>query len=80
MILAKYGMDGKRDTRSLESNHLKDHDIKEGDTFEDPRLDKLWNKVCMCAEGGGREMFKYVLGMMHFLLWHCEALDVSASK
>lgn len=47
VILAKYGMDGKRDTRSLESNSLKDHDVKEGDVFDDPRLDKLWNKVCV---------------------------------
>lgn len=46
VILAKYGMDGKRDTRSLENNSLKDHDVKEGDVFDDPRLDKLWNKVC----------------------------------
>ncbi|TDH16458.1 hypothetical protein EPR50_G00019550 [Perca flavescens] len=45
VILAKYGMDGKRDTRSLESNSLKDHDTKEGDIFDDPRLDKLWNKA-----------------------------------
>lgn len=46
VILGKYGMDGKRDTRSVETNSLKDHDAKEGDTFDDPRLDKLWNKVC----------------------------------
>ncbi|KAK7929542.1 hypothetical protein WMY93_005937 [Mugilogobius chulae] len=45
VILAKYGMDGKRDTRTMESNSLKDHDIKEGDQFDDPRLDKLWNKA-----------------------------------
>lgn len=45
VILAKYGMDGKKDTRTLDSNRLKDHDVKEGDTFDDPRLDKLWNKV-----------------------------------
>ncbi|KAM9314115.1 alpha-2-macroglobulin receptor-associated protein [Pholidichthys leucotaenia] len=45
VILAKYGMDGKRDTRSMESNSLKDHDTKEGDMFDDPRLDKLWNKA-----------------------------------
>ncbi|CAJ1053771.1 alpha-2-macroglobulin receptor-associated protein [Xyrichtys novacula] len=50
VILAKYGMDGKRDTRPLESNQLKDHDAKEGDTFDDPRLDKLWNK----AESSGK--------------------------
>ncbi|XP_030643914.1 alpha-2-macroglobulin receptor-associated protein [Chanos chanos] len=45
IILAKYGMDGKKDTRTMESNSLKDHDVKEGDTFDDPRLDKLWNKA-----------------------------------
>ncbi|KAJ8411073.1 hypothetical protein AAFF_G00181080 [Aldrovandia affinis] len=45
VILAKYGMDGKKDTRGLESNNLKDHEIKEGDMFDDPRLDKLWNKA-----------------------------------
>lgn len=50
MILAKYGMDGKRDARSLESNYLKDHDTKDGDVFDDPRLDKLWNKVCTCTK------------------------------
>uniref|UniRef100_A0A8C2D7Y4 Low density lipoprotein receptor-related protein associated protein 1 n=1 Tax=Cyprinus carpio TaxID=7962 RepID=A0A8C2D7Y4_CYPCA len=26
-------------------NRLKDHDVKDGDTFDDPRLDKLWNKA-----------------------------------
>ncbi|XP_017272494.1 alpha-2-macroglobulin receptor-associated protein [Kryptolebias marmoratus] len=45
VILAKYGMDGKRDVRSLESNSLKDHETKDGDAFDDPRLDKLWNKA-----------------------------------
>uniref|UniRef100_A0A8C6WIQ1 Low density lipoprotein receptor-related protein associated protein 1 n=1 Tax=Neogobius melanostomus TaxID=47308 RepID=A0A8C6WIQ1_9GOBI len=35
----------KRDTRTMESNSLKDHDTIEGDGFDDPRLDKLWNKV-----------------------------------
>uniref|UniRef100_A0A3P8W588 Low density lipoprotein receptor-related protein associated protein 1 n=2 Tax=Cynoglossus semilaevis TaxID=244447 RepID=A0A3P8W588_CYNSE len=50
VILAKYGMDGKRDTRPMESNSLKDHDSREGDMFEDPRLDKLWNK----AKGSGK--------------------------
>uniref|UniRef100_A0A673B0Z0 Low density lipoprotein receptor-related protein associated protein 1 n=1 Tax=Sphaeramia orbicularis TaxID=375764 RepID=A0A673B0Z0_9TELE len=50
VILAKYGMDGKRDTRPLESNYLKDHDTKEEDMFADPRLNKLWNK----AESSGK--------------------------
>lgn len=45
IILAKYGMDGKKDNRALDSNTLKDHDVREGDMFDDPRLDKLWNKA-----------------------------------
>ncbi|KAL2097422.1 hypothetical protein ACEWY4_006629 [Coilia grayii] len=45
VILAKYGMDGKKDTRTMENNNLKDHDVREGDIFDDPRLDKLWNKA-----------------------------------
>ncbi|XP_063075697.1 alpha-2-macroglobulin receptor-associated protein isoform X2 [Engraulis encrasicolus] len=44
VILAKYGMDGKKDTRTMDNN-LKDHDVREGDIFDDPRLDKLWNKA-----------------------------------
>ncbi|KAK1791909.1 hypothetical protein P4O66_013887 [Electrophorus voltai] len=45
IILAKYGMDGKKDNRALDTNSLKDHDPKQGDMFDDPRLDKLWNKA-----------------------------------
>ncbi|XP_015244513.1 PREDICTED: alpha-2-macroglobulin receptor-associated protein [Cyprinodon variegatus] len=45
VILAKYGMDGKRDMRPMESNSLKDHEAKDGDAFDDPKLDKLWNKA-----------------------------------
>ena len=61
VILAKYGMDGKRDTRPLESNSLKDHDTKEGDMFDDPRLDKLWNKVRVFVQEGRRKTLKFVL-------------------
>ncbi|KAK9539668.1 hypothetical protein VZT92_002170 [Zoarces viviparus] len=56
VILAKYGMDGKRDTRPLESNHLKDHDAQEGDEFNDPRLDKLWNKAKISGKFSGEEL------------------------
>lgn len=45
VILTKYGLDGKKDTRNLESNFLKDHDNRDSDMFEDPRLDKLWSKA-----------------------------------
>ncbi|KAK1886011.1 Alpha-2-macroglobulin receptor-associated protein [Dissostichus eleginoides] len=65
VILAKYGMDGKRDTRSMESNHLKDHDIKEGDTFEDPRLDKLWNKAKTSGKFSSEEMMSLKREFQH---------------
>ncbi|KAK5899907.1 hypothetical protein CesoFtcFv8_009334 [Champsocephalus esox] len=65
VILAKYGMDGKRDTRSLESNHLKDHDIKEGDTFDDPRLDKLWNKAKSSGKFSSEEMMSLKREFQH---------------
>uniref|UniRef100_A0A674P0M6 Low density lipoprotein receptor-related protein associated protein 1 n=2 Tax=Takifugu rubripes TaxID=31033 RepID=A0A674P0M6_TAKRU len=56
VILAKYGMDGKRDTRSVENNSLKDHDAKEGDIFDDPRLDKLWNKAKSSGKFSNEEL------------------------
>ncbi|XP_063740780.1 alpha-2-macroglobulin receptor-associated protein isoform X1 [Eleginops maclovinus] len=65
VILAKYGMDGKRDTRPLESNHLKDHDTIEGDTFEDPRLDKLWNKAKSSGKFSDEEMMSLKREFQH---------------
>ncbi|KAL1023924.1 hypothetical protein UPYG_G00049030 [Umbra pygmaea] len=56
VILAKYGMDGKKDTRILESNNLKDHVGTEGDVFDDPRLDKLWNKAKISGKFSEEEM------------------------
>uniref|UniRef100_A0AAY5KBI7 Low density lipoprotein receptor-related protein associated protein 1 n=1 Tax=Esox lucius TaxID=8010 RepID=A0AAY5KBI7_ESOLU len=56
VILAKYGMDGKKDTRSLESNNLKDHDRTDEDGFDDPRLDKLWNKAKTSGKFSEEEM------------------------
>lgn len=43
MILAKYGLDGRKDTRAMSSNSLSDP--AEEDSLEDPRLEKLWHKV-----------------------------------
>uniref|UniRef100_A0A1A8HHT3 Low density lipoprotein receptor-related protein associated protein 1 n=1 Tax=Nothobranchius korthausae TaxID=1143690 RepID=A0A1A8HHT3_9TELE len=56
VILAKYGMDGKRDARSLESNSLKDHESKDGDVFDDPKLDKLWNKAQISGKFSSDEL------------------------
>lgn len=65
VILAKYGMDGKRDTRPLESNYLKDHDIKEGDIFDDPRLDKLWNKAKSSGKFSNEELLSLKREFQH---------------
>lgn len=65
VILAKYGMDGKRDTRPLESNSLKDHDTKEGDIFDDPRLDKLWNKAQSSGKFSNEELLSLKREFQH---------------
>ncbi|XP_074484916.1 alpha-2-macroglobulin receptor-associated protein isoform X2 [Sebastes fasciatus] len=65
VILAKYGMDGKRDTRPLESNSLKDHDTKEGDIFDDPRLDKLWNKAQTSGKFSNEELLSLKREFQH---------------
>ena len=43
VILAKYGLDGRKDARAVSSNLIShgpaDHSL------EDPRLEKLWHKV-----------------------------------
>nr|XP_034956685.1 alpha-2-macroglobulin receptor-associated protein [Zootoca vivipara] len=43
VILAKYGMDGKKDTLLGVTNYVKDS--LENDVLDDPRLEKLWNKA-----------------------------------
>ncbi|KAJ0033346.1 hypothetical protein NQD34_000453 [Periophthalmus magnuspinnatus] len=65
VILAKYGMDGKRDARTMESNSLKDHDIKEGDQFDDPRLDKLWNKAQSSGKFSSEELLSLKREFQH---------------
>lgn len=65
VILAKYGMDGKRDTRTMESNSLKDHDVAEGDGFEDPRLDKLWNKAQSSGKFSSEELLSLKREFQH---------------
>uniref|UniRef100_A0A673T2G4 LDL receptor related protein associated protein 1 n=1 Tax=Suricata suricatta TaxID=37032 RepID=A0A673T2G4_SURSU len=43
VILAKYGLDGRKDTQAVNSNYLSD--TAEDDTLGDPKLEKLWHKV-----------------------------------
>ncbi|XP_073503746.1 alpha-2-macroglobulin receptor-associated protein [Phyllobates terribilis] len=43
VILAKFGLDGKKQTQTEENNYIKDG--TENDVLNDPRLEKLWNKA-----------------------------------
>lgn len=43
VILAKYGLDGRKDSRVVSSNFI-DHGTDDN-SLEDPRLEKLWHKV-----------------------------------
>ncbi|PIN88340.1 hypothetical protein AB205_0125130, partial [Aquarana catesbeiana] len=47
VILAKYGLDGKKQTQTEDNNYIKDG--TENDVLNDPRLEKLWNKVRHCV-------------------------------
>ncbi|XP_036372988.1 alpha-2-macroglobulin receptor-associated protein [Megalops cyprinoides] len=71
VILAKYGMDGKKDTRGLDTNNLKDHESKDGDIFDDPRLDKLWNK----AKNSGKFSEEELLSLRREFQHHKEKIQ-----
>ncbi|XP_019381872.1 PREDICTED: alpha-2-macroglobulin receptor-associated protein isoform X2 [Gavialis gangeticus] len=43
VIMAKYGMNGKKDAQIADSNYIKDG--SESDVLDDPRLEKLWSKA-----------------------------------
>ncbi|XP_061468640.1 alpha-2-macroglobulin receptor-associated protein [Rhineura floridana] len=43
VIMAKYGMNGKKDAQLGDTNYIKDG--LENDLLDDPRLEKLWNKA-----------------------------------
>lgn len=43
VILAKYGLDGRKDAQAVNSNYLSD--TAEDDSLGDPKLEKLWHKV-----------------------------------
>ncbi|XP_063315923.1 alpha-2-macroglobulin receptor-associated protein [Pelobates fuscus] len=45
VILAKYGLDGKKKTETEDSNYIKDGTATGNDILNDPRLEKLWNKA-----------------------------------
>lgn len=52
--MTKYGLSGKKEGQQRETNHIKEGFAK--DDLDDPRLEKLWNKVCLepqSKDGGG---------------------------
>ncbi|XP_024429630.2 alpha-2-macroglobulin receptor-associated protein [Desmodus rotundus] len=56
VILAKYGLDGRKDARPLSSNSL--NDGTEQDSLEDPRLEKLWHKAQTSGKFSREELDK----------------------
>ncbi|XP_064420229.1 alpha-2-macroglobulin receptor-associated protein [Latimeria chalumnae] len=58
LILGKYALDGKKDSKPIDSNYLKDHDGTENDVFNDPKLDKLWNKAKTSGKFSDEELQK----------------------
>ncbi|XP_047574700.1 alpha-2-macroglobulin receptor-associated protein [Lutra lutra] len=56
VILAKYGLDGRKDARAVSSNSLSDS--AEEDSLEDPRLEKLWHKAKTSGKFSSEELAK----------------------
>ncbi|XP_036902466.1 alpha-2-macroglobulin receptor-associated protein [Sturnira hondurensis] len=63
VILAKYGLDGRKDARVLSSNSL--HDGTEQDSLEDPRLEKLWHKAQTSGKFSREELDKLWRELQH---------------
>uniref|UniRef100_A0A8C5P6C7 LDL receptor related protein associated protein 1 n=1 Tax=Leptobrachium leishanense TaxID=445787 RepID=A0A8C5P6C7_9ANUR len=63
VILAKYGLDGKKKTETEDSNYIKDGDGN--DILQDPRLDKLWNKAKTSGKFTEEEMENLWREFMH---------------
>uniref|UniRef100_A0A9L0IWB0 LDL receptor related protein associated protein 1 n=1 Tax=Equus asinus TaxID=9793 RepID=A0A9L0IWB0_EQUAS len=56
VILAKYGLDGRKDARMVTSNFLSDG--AEEDSLGDPRLEKLWHKAKTSGKFSSEELDK----------------------
>ncbi|XP_042303812.1 alpha-2-macroglobulin receptor-associated protein [Sceloporus undulatus] len=57
VILAKYGMNGKKDAPPGATNYIKDG-LEEEDLLDDPRLVKLWNKAKSSGKFSEEELEK----------------------
>ncbi|XP_051820953.1 alpha-2-macroglobulin receptor-associated protein [Antechinus flavipes] len=56
VILAKYGLDGKKDAQLINTNYI--NDGTENDVLDDPRLEKLWNKAKTSGKFSSEELDK----------------------
>ncbi|XP_077606724.1 alpha-2-macroglobulin receptor-associated protein [Crocuta crocuta] len=56
VILAKYGLDGRKDTQAVNSNYLSD--TAEDDSLGDPKLEKLWHKAKTSGKFSDEELAK----------------------
>ncbi|XP_053433521.1 alpha-2-macroglobulin receptor-associated protein [Nycticebus coucang] len=63
VILAKYGLDGKKDTLHVESNSLTDS--SQEDMLDDPRLEKLWHKAKTSGKFSREELDRLWREFMH---------------
>lgn len=63
VILAKYGLDGRKDSRVVSSNFI-DHGADDN-SLEDPRLEKLWHKAKTSGKFSGEELDKLWRELQH---------------
>lgn len=63
VILAKYGLDGRKDSRVVSSNFI-DHS-PDDDSLEDPRLEKLWHKAKTSGKFSSEELGKLWRELQH---------------
>ncbi|KAG8453442.1 hypothetical protein GDO86_000172 [Hymenochirus boettgeri] len=63
VIMAKYGLDGKKKTQAEESNFVKDD--KDNYILTDPRLEKLWNKAKTLGKFSEEELEKLWREFIH---------------
>ncbi|XP_038661773.1 alpha-2-macroglobulin receptor-associated protein isoform X2 [Scyliorhinus canicula] len=58
VILTKYRLDGRKDAAAMDTNYLKDSMDSENDVFDDPKLEKLWNKATTSGKFNNDEVRK----------------------
>ncbi|XP_042792960.1 alpha-2-macroglobulin receptor-associated protein isoform X2 [Panthera tigris] len=63
VILAKYGLDGRKDAQAVNSNYLSD--TAEDDSLGDPKLEKLWHKAKSSGKFSSEELAKLWRELQH---------------